>query len=211
MPIKGSNFEIAFDTLITAVGQDLRHEGFEELLVSSWIGTDELGQTSQKGIFAGGDAATGPGLVAEAIGAGSKAAIAIDAFINGGKVDLPEKKEISYKDVPLNDWPKIVRNIAEELPVKQRLAAAAAEVNMPLNPEQVQSEVKRCLGCGMQEPKFTGMPYFGKFASRATTARPFVLRAHCLSRTTIRSIREGGHMISTTPPKLVRECLIRSC
>ena len=54
MPIKGSNFEIAFDTLITAVGQDLLHEGFEELLVSSWIGTDELGQTSQKGIFAGG-------------------------------------------------------------------------------------------------------------------------------------------------------------
>ncbi|MFZ1036241.1 MAG: FAD-dependent oxidoreductase [Smithella sp.] len=162
MPIKGSDFEMAFDTLITAVGQDLRPEGFEELLISSWIGADELGQTSQKGIFTGGDAASGPGLVAEAIGAGSKAAIAIDVFINGGKVDLAEKKEISYKDVPLNDWPKIVRNIAGELPVKQRLAAAAAEVNMPLNPEQVQSEVKRCLGCGMQEPKFTGMPYFGK-------------------------------------------------
>jgi NADPH-dependent glutamate synthase beta subunit-like oxidoreductase/nitroreductase len=161
-PIKGSDFEIAFDTLITAVGQALPPEGFEGLLGSSWIGADELGQTSQKGIFAGGDAATGPGLVAEAIGAGSKAARAIDAFINGKKVALPEKKEISYKDVPLNDWPKIVRNIAEELPVKQRLAAAEVEVNMPLSPEQVQSEVKRCLGCGMQEPKFTGMPYFGK-------------------------------------------------
>ncbi len=117
MPIKGSDFEVAFDTLIAAVGQALLPEGFEALLGSSWIGADELGQTSQKGIFAGGDAASGPGLVAEAIGAGSKAALAIDAFINGKKAGLPEKKEISYKDVPLNDWPKMARSDAKELPV----------------------------------------------------------------------------------------------
>ncbi len=64
VPIKGSDFEVAFDTLIAAVGQALLPEGFEGLLGSSWIGADELGQTSQKGIFAGGDAASGPGLVA---------------------------------------------------------------------------------------------------------------------------------------------------
>lgn len=162
MPVKGSDFEVAFDTLIAAVGQALLPNGFEGLLGSSWIGADELGRTSQKGIFAGGDATSGPGLVAEAIGAGSKAALAIDAFINGRNVSLPEKKEISYKDVPLNDWPKLVRSEVKELPVEQRLADANAEVNMPLSPEQVQSEGKRCLGCGMQEPKFTGMPYFGK-------------------------------------------------
>jgi len=162
MPVKGSDFEVAFDTLIAAVGQALLPNGFEGLLGSSWIGADELGRTSQKGIFAGGDATSGPGLVAEAIGAGSKAARAIDAFINGRKVSLPEKKEISYKDVPLNDWPKLVRSEVKELPVEQRLADADAEVNMPLSSEQVQSEGKRCLGCGMQEPKFTGLPYFGK-------------------------------------------------
>lgn len=162
MPVKGSDFEVAFDTLIAAVGQALLPNGFEGLLGSSWIGADELGRTSQKGIFAGGDATSGPGLVAEAIGAGSKAALAIDAFINGRNVSLPEKKEISYKDVPLNDWPKLVRSEVKELLVEQRLADANAEVNMPLSPEQAQSEGKRCLGCGMQEPKFTGMPYFGK-------------------------------------------------
>jgi NADPH-dependent glutamate synthase beta subunit-like oxidoreductase/nitroreductase/Pyruvate/2-oxoacid:ferredoxin oxidoreductase delta subunit len=162
VPIKGSDFEVAFDTLIAAVGQALLPGGFEALIGPAWINADELGQTSQIGIFAGGDAASGPGLVAQAIGAGSKAALAIDAFINGKKVSLPEKKEISYKDVPLNDWPKMARSIAKELPVEQRLADADAEVNMPLTLEQVQSEGKRCLGCGMQEPKFTGMPYFGK-------------------------------------------------
>jgi NADPH-dependent glutamate synthase beta subunit-like oxidoreductase/nitroreductase len=162
IPIKGSEFEVAFDTLITAVGQALLPVGFEGLLGSSWIDANELGQTSPKGVFAGGDAASGPGLVAQAIGAGSKAALAIDAFINGKKAALAEKKEISYKDVPLNEWPKMARSVAKELPVEQRLADANAEVNMPLSPEQLQSEVKRCLGCGMQEPKFTGMPYFGK-------------------------------------------------
>ncbi len=162
VPIKGSDFEVGFDTLIAAVGQALLPEGFQGLLGASWIGADGLGQTSQEGIFAGGDAVSGPGLVAEAIGAGSKAALAIDAFIDGRKAGLPEKKEISYKDVPLNEWPKLARNIAKELPVEQRLAHADAEVNLPLSLEQVQSEGKRCLGCGMKEPKFTGMPYFGK-------------------------------------------------
>jgi NADPH-dependent glutamate synthase beta subunit-like oxidoreductase/nitroreductase len=162
VPIKGSDFDVSFDTLIAAIGQDIKPEGFESLLGSSWFVVDPLGRTSEKGIFAGGDAAAGPGIVSEAIGAGRKAAIAIDAFIRGKKADLPEKKEISYRDVPLYDLPQIARNNAQELAADKRFVQADAEVNLPLGQAQVAAESKRCLGCGLQEPKFVGMNYFGK-------------------------------------------------
>jgi NADPH-dependent glutamate synthase beta subunit-like oxidoreductase/nitroreductase len=162
VPVKGSEFDVVFDTLIAAVGQDIKPEGFNSLLGSSWIAADPLGLTKEKGIFAGGDAVTGPGLVAEAIGSGRKAAMAIDAFINGKKAELPDKKEIDYSGVPLNDRESIVRNDASELSVADRLKKIDAEVNLALDVKQVFGESKRCLGCGLQEPKFTGMPYFGK-------------------------------------------------
>jgi len=42
---------------------------------------DENGQTSRKGVFAGGDAVTGAATVILAMGAGRKAAAAIDAYL----------------------------------------------------------------------------------------------------------------------------------
>lgn len=162
VPIKGSEFNVDFDTIIAAVGQELKQEGFNSLLGSSWIAADSLGLTKEKGIFAGGDAVTGPSLVSEAIGAGRKAAWTIDAFINGKKAEWPAKKEIDYSSVPLNDKKKISRNNAAELGVAERLSMTDAEVNLALDGTQVVAESKRCLGCGLQEPKFTGMGYFGK-------------------------------------------------
>lgn len=162
VPIRGSEHTISFDTLIAAVGQDLQAQGFESLLGSSWIGADALGRTKEKELFAGGDAVTGPGLVAEAIGAGRKAALAMDAFLNGRQVEWPEKKAIDYSGVPLNDRKSIARNDAAELGVAERLKKIDAEVTLALDSSHVVAESGRCLGCGLQEPKFTGMPYFGK-------------------------------------------------
>ncbi len=87
--MKGSEYDVDFDTIIAAVGQDIRAEGFEKLLGSPWIAADALGFTKDKGVFAGGDAATGPGMVSEAIGAGRKAAIAIDAYIGERRLTCP--------------------------------------------------------------------------------------------------------------------------
>jgi len=154
VPVQGSEFNVLFDTLIAAVGQDLQSEGFESLKGASWITADALGLTKEKGIFAGGDAVTGPGLLSEAIGTGRKAALAIDAFLNGKKVEWPDKKEINYSGVPLNDRNKIFRNDAGTLAVTERLSKIDAEVNLALDGQQVIAEGRRCLGCGLQEPKF---------------------------------------------------------
>ncbi len=162
MAVKGSEFDVAFDTLIAAVGQVLRPEGFEPLLGSSWFTTDVMGNTGEKGVFAGGDAAQGPGLVSEAIGAGRKAAIAIDAFIRDKEAALSEIKEIDYTGVPFPEVKKADRNEAADIPVKQRIDHPDMEVGISLNSGQALSEPKRCLGCGLSEPNFAGFEYFGK-------------------------------------------------
>lgn len=88
--------------------------------------------------------------------------MAIDAFIRGKKAVLPEKKEITYRDIPLSDRAMIARIESDGLAVEKRLSNPDAEVALPLSPDQVLSEGKRCLSCGMQQPKFTGIQYFGK-------------------------------------------------
>ena len=51
---------------------------------SGWFEvSDENGQTTRPGIFAGGDAVTGAATVILAMGAGRKAAAAIDAYLKG--------------------------------------------------------------------------------------------------------------------------------
>ena len=46
------------------------------------IAADEEGKTSRPGVFAGGDAVTGPQTVVLAMGAGKRAAVSIDAYLS---------------------------------------------------------------------------------------------------------------------------------
>lgn len=162
VPVKGSEHDVVCDTVIAAAGQDIRAEGFEKLLGSPWIAADALGATKEKGVFAGGDAATGPGMVSEAIGAGRRAALAMDAFLTGRDASLPVMKEIDYTGVPFPEVRRASRSEEAGLPVEQRLSQPDLEVCAPLSMGQVSSESERCLGCGLSEPRFTGVQYFGK-------------------------------------------------
>ncbi len=86
IPIDGSEFKIDIDTALIAIGQSpnpLVPETVEGLKVEKWgnIKTDENGQTNIPGLFAGGDIATGAATVILAMGAGKKAANAIDKYL----------------------------------------------------------------------------------------------------------------------------------
>lgn len=86
IPIEGSEFEFDVDTVIMALGTSPN-----PLIPSTTYGleindrgciiTDENGQTSREGVFAGGDAVTGAATVILAMGAGKQAAIGIDKYI----------------------------------------------------------------------------------------------------------------------------------
>ncbi|MBC7961057.1 MAG: NADPH-dependent glutamate synthase, partial [Vallitaleaceae bacterium] len=82
--IKGSNFTIPIDTVVIAVGQTpnpLIKNTTQALEVTKWGGivvNEETMETTLENVYAGGDAVTGAATVILAMGAGKKAAKAID-------------------------------------------------------------------------------------------------------------------------------------
>jgi len=85
-PIEGSNFKIYSDTIIAAIGQRVDRnasKGFETNRDGTIRVDPETGETSMKGVFAGGDAVTGPGWAIDAIAAGKKGAESIYRYLSG--------------------------------------------------------------------------------------------------------------------------------
>src|SRR5512137_1145559 len=91
VPIEGSNFRIPADTVIIAIGQS-PSPLIPKTTPDMKTGKDgvvaidnETGKTSKKGVFAGGDVATGGATVILAMGQGKKAAKAIDEYLKTGQ------------------------------------------------------------------------------------------------------------------------------
>ena len=88
--IPESEFIMEADTVIMALGtapNPLISSTTKGLDINKWkcIVADEVGQTSREGVFAGGDAVSGAATVILAMGAGKKAAEAIDKYIKNKK------------------------------------------------------------------------------------------------------------------------------
>lgn len=86
IPVEGSEFEIEADAVIMALGTSpnpliARTTAGLETGRHGCITADNDGVTSREGVFAGGDAVTGAATVILAMGAGRKAAAAIDRYI----------------------------------------------------------------------------------------------------------------------------------
>ena len=88
VPIAGSEFDIDVDVVVFAVGQGanpLIRSTTPDLPVNKWgyITADPItGATDKKGVFAGGDIVTGGATVISAMGAGRRAARAIDDYLS---------------------------------------------------------------------------------------------------------------------------------
>ena len=155
IPIEGSEFMMEVDMVIPAIGQapNTRLLGEKIGLKTARNGTLEVDtltlETGMKGVFAGGDAVTGPASAVEALAAGRKAAISIDRYLRGD--DLREDRE--------DEWVK-----AEELEVDTKGVERKARAKMPTLPvadrknnfnevdngfseEEAIAEAKRCLSC----------------------------------------------------------------
>lgn len=86
IPLEGSDFDIETDVVIMSLGTSpnpLIASTTPGLQTNRWscVVADEDGLTSRKGVFAGGDVVTGAATVILAMGAGRKAAAAIDKYL----------------------------------------------------------------------------------------------------------------------------------
>lgn len=95
VPIAGSEFDLEVDTVVFAVGQGanpLIRSTTPDLPVTKWgyiVADPETGATQKAGVFAGGDIVTGGATVISAMGAGRRAARAIDAYLDTLPVRTP--------------------------------------------------------------------------------------------------------------------------
>lgn len=89
--IEGSEFELEVDTVIMAIGNGPNPivasttPGMETNKRGNIVTDEETCATTKEGVFAGGDIVTGAATVILAMGAGKKAATAIDAYLKSKK------------------------------------------------------------------------------------------------------------------------------
>ena len=164
VPVAGSEFVIVADTMIAAVAQapeisflDAGH-GLEVSARGTFVVDAKTLTTGRPGIFAGGDAYRGPGILIEAIADGRRGALSIDRYLRG--VDLlTAREEVPLPVVDLEDEEieRIVssgkvdlspRAVMPTVPVSERVRDFR-EVELALTEDDAKREASRCLACGI--------------------------------------------------------------
>jgi len=155
VPIKDSEFNMEFDTLITAIGQAPQISEDFRLRVGrgSTIQVDPVTLTTNRaGVFAGGDAVTGPATVTQALASGRQAAFRIDDYLRH-RYPLVSKEaeksllgELSPRTIEMIR--KIERLEPPLLPPEARTKEFKA-VELIYDWEFAVDEARRCLRCGM--------------------------------------------------------------
>jgi formate dehydrogenase major subunit len=154
--VPGMEETLRVDTVISAIGQKLDAAGLEAIEQTKWrtIAADnDTFRTNLPGVFAVGDATNdGAGIAIEAIAEAGKAAVVIDAYIQG--------TDISYK----NPYLVTSEPSDDELASCERAARPQMAVCSPalrknnfrelaygLTEEQALNDAKRCLECGCRD------------------------------------------------------------
>jgi NADH-quinone oxidoreductase subunit F len=92
VPIAGSEFVLALDLLIPAIGQspDLKGlAGQAEVRRNQTLAVDAAFCTSRRGVFTAGDAALGTATVVEAVAQSNQVARAVDHYLRTGQISRP--------------------------------------------------------------------------------------------------------------------------
>lgn len=174
----GTEHVLHADTVILAIGErpdfgfldGIRGFGFTKQ------GTLEVDPTTLvtpvKGVFASGDAVTGPSSIAEAIGGGRRAAVSIDCYLSGKRMDgirsvyinsqgyvvteefaPPEPKAmtphvVTYEELMNPEYYEKEDRVEMEHLTQEQSLRGFKEINKGYTREQAIKEANRCFHCG---------------------------------------------------------------
>jgi formate dehydrogenase major subunit len=160
VPVKGSEFTLKCDWVISAIGQEANLDGVDgdgKIKVTKWKtvnAREGTFDTDRPGVFAGGDVVTGPADAIDAIAAGRMAARAIDRYVKTGVieplVDRFESRRDNFHKLAAADLPaleKIDRHTAPEMSVEERIRTFE-EVEYAYDDQTALAESLRCAECG---------------------------------------------------------------
>ncbi len=157
VPVPDSDYTIDADVIIGAIGQFVDHQCLDSVSEISWskrntitVNTATM-ETSVPGLFAAGDAVTGPATVIEAIGGGKKAADAIHRYLSG----LPQPKmppipvrraRVDFLEVSASKKMTAKRPVMPLLNIDRR-RTTYQQVELGYSEDEVREEASRCLRC----------------------------------------------------------------
>lgn len=155
IPIIDSDFAMAIDTIITAVGQKADPLGVQkDLDCTEWatVKADSLTMaTNIPGVFAGGDVVSGPLTVVKAVGHGKNAASSIDKYLSGElEVDerVIERHRVQSYEVDKSGIPIAPRANMSKAGIAARVGSFT-EVELGFTEDVARAESERCLGCAV--------------------------------------------------------------
>jgi ferredoxin len=156
-PVEGSEYLMEADVIFRAIGQLVDTDCLEWVSGLDWTRRNTIRanmatmETDADGIFAAGDAVTGPATVIEAIGGGKRAAEAIDRYLNG--IPQPEmppvpvrRGRVEYLEVPAVTKMTLKRPEMPLLNIDRR-RTTFQQVELGYSENMVREEARRCLRC----------------------------------------------------------------
>ena len=176
--IKGSEQVLSADSIVFAVGVAPDFRFLEEIkgLQFAPQGTleadDKTLSTTVDGVFAAGDAVTGPSSIAEAIGTGRRAAIGLECYLTGRPIeeiksisldekaririeayeeserDQPPQKVVGYDEVLNPDYYDKENRVPRARVPQSEAMGGFKEINGGYEREEAVREASRCFHCG---------------------------------------------------------------
>lgn len=195
---------IEADSIILATGQrvdlDFLGDKFKEEIQSArgLIEVGEHNDTRKPGVYAGGDAATGPSVAIKAIRAGANAAVNMSKYM-GYPIDRTiSEPKLLKNDVDLISEPKAA--VEADTPVAKR--CLDVEDSTSLTKEEAAKEAGRCMNCGC-------------YSVNASDLTPVLIALDAVIKTTNREI-SAADLFTTTlkvqdmlePGEIVTEIII---
>ena len=155
---------IPCDDVILAIGQDNAFPWIERdigMEFDKWetpVVDKTTFESTRKGVFFGGDAAFGPLNIIWAVEHGHQAAISVHKHCMGEDVNdrLPRGLNLETAKMGPNEWSYSndydadARSDMPEVDLADRFKTLDIEVELGFTPEQMKTEVERCLNCDLQ-------------------------------------------------------------
>jgi NADPH-dependent glutamate synthase beta subunit-like oxidoreductase len=174
-PVEGSNFTLPVDAILSCIGETPDFSFLPENLkkASGGVLIDETGATSLPRVFAGGDIVPQTRTISHAIGAGKRAAMAIDAALRGkdaaaalkaarwgekgslsmarylsGEAGGSDSAAVKFSELNPAYFQRRRRKPQERVPAKERVSDFR-EISGGLSAGGALEEAKRCFNCGV--------------------------------------------------------------
>jgi NADPH-dependent glutamate synthase beta subunit-like oxidoreductase len=155
--IEDSDFLVEADAVIAAIGQQVDKASLKSVAGVDWTRRKTIQvntattETSASGIFAAGDAVTGPATVIEAIGGGKRAAESIHRYLS--KMPQPKmppvpsrRGRIEWLEVPASTKMTLKRPDMPLLNIDRR-RTTFQQVELGYSENMAREEARRCLRC----------------------------------------------------------------